>query len=183
MRKRIALLPPGGVLVCPIHNLWRSLDGYRNDDRKFGNGWVILAFGDHPQAEWKPAEDGYQFHQRLPHGRWLSPMRWPVERERGGLMHLQHASWRRLVAKHNFYKMTEVIRWPHRDREVIRKLYNTALDETDIRIFPVPPEWWAHGIDRNLIDLDAVPWQEAEVQKLLAEYGSEFFEGLDLALG
>ena len=66
LREKIALLPPGGVLACPIHNLWRSLDLYRNDDRPFGNGWVILAFGDHPDAEWRPAEDGYQFHMRIP---------------------------------------------------------------------------------------------------------------------
>jgi hypothetical protein len=180
IRYRISLLPSGGVLVTPIHNLWRSLDRYRNDDRKYGNGWVILAFGDEPHAEWRPAEDGYQFHQRLPRGRWLSPMRWPVERELGGLMHLQHASWPRVVAKHRWYKVTETLRWPHRDREVVRKLYGAALDEADIRVLPAPAGWWAHGLDRSLINLDAPSWHAAEVDRLIVEHGRQKFTGLDL---
>jgi hypothetical protein len=181
LREKIALLPPGGVLACPIHNLWRSLDGYRNDDKPFGNGWVILAFGDHPEAEWKPAEDGYQFHMRIPRvGPWFGPMRWPAERERGGLMHLQHVSWRRLVAKHAWYQLQEALRWPHRSHEEIRKLYSAALDETGIRVLPVPAEWWVHGLDRSLIRPDEEPWTEVEARAIVSKYGHERFAGLDL---
>ena len=67
------MLPPGGVLITPILNLWRSLDQFRNDDTPFGRAWVVLAFGDAPGVTWRPAEDGYQFHQRLPHGRLAAP--------------------------------------------------------------------------------------------------------------
>ena len=108
-------------------------------------------------------------------------MRWPTERERGGLMHLQHVSWRRLVAKHVLYQLTEALRWPHRSHDEIRKLYSAALDETGIRVLPVPGEWWAHGLDRSLIRPDDEPWHAAEVERLLATYGRETFEDLNLS--
>lgn len=182
MRQRVQMLPPGGVLVCPIHNLWRSLDRYRNDDKPYGNGWVVVAFGDHPSAEWKPDEQGYQFHHRIPRGgSWLSPLRWPLERERGGVMHLQHAVWRRVVAKHDLYRCVEAVRWSHRDRAEIVKLYSRALDEDGIRVLDVPAGWWDHDLDRSLIDLDAEPWQEGEVQRLIATYGAEAFADLHLS--
>ena len=95
-------------------------------------------------------------------------------------MHLQHACWRRLTAKHQWYKATEAILWPHRSREEIRKLYSAALDETGIRLFPVPEEWWDHGLDRALIELERPPWQEGEVERLIAKYGRESFADLDL---
>ena len=67
-------------------------------------GWVMLAFGDAPGVTWRPGEDGYQFHRRLPDGPWLHPMRFPSERALGGVMHAQHSNWRRLLAKQAFYQ-------------------------------------------------------------------------------
>jgi hypothetical protein len=54
----------------------------------------------------------------------------------------------------------------------------------------VPAEWWAPYIARveglsltmpiGSVDIEAEPWQEAEVRRLVAEHGRERFEGLDL---
>ena len=60
-------------------------------------------------------------------------------------------------------------------------MYSQALDEAGVKRHPVPPEWWAYnGLDRSRIDTDAQPWQEREVDRLLAEHGEEMFADLDL---
>lgn len=180
LRRRARMLPPGGVLITPILNLWRSLDQFRNDDTPFGRAWVILAFGDAPGVTWRPAEDGYQFHRRLPDGPWLHPMRFPSERAAGGVMHAQHSNWRRLTVKQAYYQAIEAVRWPHRDHAEIKQLYSATVDETGLRCEPVPPSWWAHGLDRDaLIKPETVPWQEQALRDLVAEHGREYFEGLD----
>ena len=108
-------------------------------------------------------------------------MRFPSERALGGVMHAQHSNWRRLLAKQSFYQATEAVRWPHRDRAEIRRLYSATVDETGLHCDPVPPSWWAHGLDRDaLIKPETVPWQEQALRDLVAEHGREYFEGLDL---
>jgi hypothetical protein len=183
-RVRVALpiMPQGFTLELPLLNCWRSLDTYRNDTASlFGSAWTTLLFRDRTDLSWAPKADGYQHHNRRPINAWPGMRIPPMNRNEGGLLHLQHASWRRLVAKHRLYKLQEVLRWPERSRALIDRMYNQALDEAGAKRHPVPPEWWAYpGLDRSMIDIAAQPWQELEVARLLAEHGEEMFEDLDL---
>lgn len=199
-----AFLAPGHILHVPLHNLWRSLEVYRNDGYSlYGCSWAALTFRDAPELCWQPAEDGYQHHSRTPEnaeeglrvpktgglehhlrnatGDPTTLMRaYLAVRDGGGLMHLQHASWGRLRAKQALYQLIEAIRWPHRDREAIRELYSASLDEKGAVLKPVPSSWWEYDIPRELIDADAEPWQEGECRRLLTKYGRKAFDGLDL---
>ena len=46
---------------------------------------------------------------------------------------------------------------------------------------PAPADWWA-GYEHLMqyLDVDAEPWQEAEVRWLIKEHGPAKFAGLDL---
>ena len=78
--------------------------------------------------------------------------------------------------------MREVLRWP--GREPVEKVdfkYSQALDESKMDCQPAPACWWEGYADiMHHMDLDAVPWQEAECQRLMAEHGPERFAGLNL---
>ena len=169
------LLAPGELLVSPLLNLWRSLDVYRRDSTKHGKQHASIAFRDAGTLGW-PAEE--QFHHRPPAGIERKQY-WPPENE-GGLLHLQRASWTRAQARQSHYKMVEVLRWPDKDRSRIDAMYQSSLEEGGARLHTVPPGWWAHGIDRSLIDVDAAPWEAAECDRMWAEHGKERFKRLRL---
>ncbi len=105
-------------------------------------------------------------------------------------MHLWGASERRLVAKHSLYQCTEALRWPDKSREEIRREYSQSIkgrpwigDTPDKWTYAdVPRGWWEpyDSISGGRYSVDAEPWQEAEVRRLVAEHGRERFAGLDL---
>lgn len=150
--------------------------------------WVSFAFRDDPVLHWA-ARDGYDFHHRHPMGRQLIPFR-PVPRKKGGLLHLQMASERRLKAKQALYKMTEVIRWPGRiSVDDLNKMYDlTTFGRADKQcrdphpMAKVPTDWWApyESLIDKYLKVHADPWQEAECARLWKEHGPDKFAGLDL---
>ena len=96
-------------------------------------------------------------------------------------MHLQFADWRRLVAKHALYKVTERLRWPDKPIAEIDRMYSQALDEREIAFAPAPAEWWApYQPWLKYLNCDREPWQEAEVRRLLNLHGPQKFAGLNL---
>jgi hypothetical protein len=156
---------------------------------------VSFAFVDRPEYHWAQ-RDGYDFHHRHPMGPQMLPFR-PIPRKRGGLLHLQMCSERRLRAKQCLYLMTEVIRWPGRmPLDKLQAMYNLAVygqaeptRDWAMKIITVmpfslakcPPEWWApYSHLMKYLNIHAEPWQEAECKRLWAEYGPEKFQGLDL---
>jgi hypothetical protein len=171
-------LLPRQTLVMPWLNLWRSLDVYRRDASLHGSGYQPMAFRDAFGMCWLPAHDGYQHHKRAP----LGALEQCLLLDRPGLMHLQRACWRRAVARQAWYKVTEALRYPNRQRpHELDRQYSAALAEDYARLHPVPPDWWAYGLDRGLIDCrDWADWQELEVKRLLAQHGRERFGELDL---
>ena len=102
-------------------------------------------------------------------------------------MHLWGASERRLIAKHRMYRILERLRWPDKPVDVIEREYAQATEGRPwLNDIPaqwtyrsVPAEWWA-VYDRSLIDLDAVPWQEAWCDEMVAKHGREMFAGLKI---
>lgn len=185
IREDILHTPSRAIFQLP----WIQLRGGITEYHSYGT-WaeqnVSFAFVDRPDYHWAQRE-GYDFHHRHPMGPQMLPFR-PVPRKRGGLMHLQMASERRLKAKQALYKMTEVIRWPGRSTpEELNKLYNVAVygQETWRRdpfvLAKCPPEWWEPYKElMGHLKIHADPWQETEVRRLWKEHGPEKFAGLDL---
>lgn len=171
-------LQPGECLRLPWHHLWRSPDQYRVDASPFGNqAMTRVIFRDDPSLTYKAHDDGYDIHMREPRG-----VRFFDTGDRSyGLMHMQHLVWRRAVAKQAMQRMTEALRWPGKSVKQINLRYGPATDETGLVLSAVPAEWWAGNEDvRQHIDVNAEPWQEKEIARMLAEHGRERFDGLDL---
>lgn len=177
LRQSIAFLLPGQVLKIPWLMLWGSMDRYRaGDESVWSSATAPVAFRVDGSVNYAAGADGYDIHTRVPNS--LEPVHiWP-ERD-GGLMHLQHVSRRRLVAKQTLYKLQEVLRWSGRESaETINRRYDPTVDETGATFRDVPLDWW--GPEKTLVKPDAEPWQEAEVKRLLELHGRERFAGLNL---
>jgi len=178
VREQIDCLPKGGFMRVGMPCIWRSLTQVRRDGIVWSNrSDLCLAFADKPDLCWKKT-NGYDHHHREPHGaRHVAQMRVDV----GGVMHLQWASWRRLVAKHNLYKVMERVKYPDKSVSEIDRQYSQALDERGLMTTKTPDEWWAPYQDLlKFVDLDAVPWHEMECRRLIEQYGIEKFTGLNL---
>ena len=172
----------GHCVGVPGYNLRGGLDRYHVNG-VWGHRRFSLAFRDNPALGWS----GDTFHSREP--RPQLPTICPCSQGDGGVLHLWGASERRLRAKHALYKLVERIRWPGKPVAEIDRMYSLAIhgDATNDAYgtpktwgySPVPPEWWDAEL-RHYIDVDAVPWQEAECRKLLEQHGTDKFIGLDL---
>lgn len=175
----------GRILQLPLYNLRGSIDRYHANGI-WGIKHTCLAFRDDPRLSWS----GDQFHHRHPGGVNFTPYT-PVQWGQGGIMHLWGVSERRLRSKHALYKITERLRWPAKPSSEIDRTYSWAIkgDPQNPRwgtpetwtYSPVPEEWWKpyrQWLKYLYIDLE--PWQEREVQRLVAKHGRETFAGLDL---
>jgi len=168
----------GTLLELPGYNLRGRIDRYHTTGT-WGNRWFSVAFVDDPRLHWS----GDRFHSRQPEGMQMPASR-PIPQGYGGVLHLWGASERRLIAKHALYKVTERLRWPDKPIQRIDEYYNQAIHGSRgdpafaWRFGEVPAEWL--GEARELVTVDAVPWQEAEVRRLVAENGRHTFQGLNL---
>jgi glycosyltransferase involved in cell wall biosynthesis len=178
VRPAIERLPAGVYLRTRMLAMWRGTTVYRDDRSIWSNrDDLALAFPLTDGISWHD-NNGYDHHHREPYG--VRPGG-RMLMEPGGVMHLQFASWRRLVAKHCIYKMVERIRWPEKSVTHIDSLYSQALDEDRLVTRTAPAGWWKPYADIiGHLRLDHVPWQEAECRRLWAEYGAEYFAGLNL---
>lgn len=172
----------GTILQLPGYNLRNSIGQYHSNG-VWGKRIFSLAFCDDPRLKWP--ED--RFHCREPKGMNLRPY-YPLPQGSGGIMHLWGASYRRLVAKHALYKLTERIKWPQKDVALIDREYSQAIHGRGIGDNPaawdyktVPEGWWLpyRLLAESYLDVDAEPWQEAEVRRIVKETPA-LVQGLDL---
>lgn len=178
IRPEFERLVPGQCLEVPMLAM-RTLDVYQDDDSVWSTAWLTLGFADKPELSWKPAEDGYQHHSRAPRGN-VGSRRYLKDKSEGGGMHLQFANRRRLIAKHWLYSYVDHLRWPNReDPHQLSIKYSQALQRPG-HLGVVPEEWW-NGHNKKAINLDGVPWQEAELKRLLLLHGEKAFEGIKLS--
>lgn len=182
MRDATNALSPGHAISLPLPNLWRSLDEFRDDNSVWAQQYVPVVFADGPGVSFTPKDGSYDIHTRIPRGVERLQHRLIPDAQYGGLMHLQFANRRRLVAKHAWYKMIEVVRWPgRRPAAEIDAYYNRALDERGMGLSPAPLEWWAPYADlKPLIDTSDEPWHEAACREMWEAHGAAFFKGLEL---
>lgn len=178
VRSWFSSLAPGQALDVPMVPVWDSLSKFRNDGSVWCHSSLTLGFMDAPGLTWQPAGDGYQHHNRPPYG--ILERRWrPILHGEGGVMHLQFANKRRLLAKHVLYRMVDHLRWPER-RSIKRlnEIYDEAL-ATPQNMTPIPDEWYG-DYPMHQVALDGVPWQEEEIRRLISVHGRDKFNGLDL---
>lgn len=185
VRDQVQCLPRAFMLQLPGYNLRDSLVKFHANGI-WGQRWFSVAFADDPALHWA----GDNFHAREPQGMKLRTTA-PFGQGSGGVMHLWGVSERRLKAKHALYKVTERLRWPDKPVSQIDQEYSWAIhgDSTN-RSYgtpdrwaysEAPASWWSPYADlMQYLDIDAEPWQEAEVRRLVAEYGPEPFSRLDL---
>lgn len=182
VRPWTSALKSGEVLELPMIPTWRNLYQYRDDSSVWSRAWMSLAFLDAPNMSWQPAIDGYQHHQRTPHGciRQIRPL---TDKRQGGVIHAQFANWERLVAKHVHYRMMEHIRWPDRmSVNDLNKKYNQALDENGLLLSPSPLGWVEPyaTLVHEYYKTSGEIWYQREIERLITIHGRERFHGLDL---
>lgn len=186
IRDVVIAMPRGYMMQLPGYNLRGSLDRYHANGI-WGSRWFSLCFQDSPELHW----GGDTFHAREPQGMKFRAYQ-PIAQGAGGVLHLWGVSERRLIARHALYKVIERLRWPDKPVEEIDGMYSWAIrgDPTN-RSYgtpdrwaysDVPAAWWGQYREQwgKYLDIDAEPWQEAEVKRLIAEYGPEPFSRLDL---
>ncbi len=180
MREVVLNMPPGRILQLPWIQLRGGIDRYISTGM-WANNRASTAFPDRPDLHWA-AQNGYDHHHRHPMGTApLAPWQGLMWKN-CGLMHLQMMSERRLLAKHAWYKMMERIRWPEKPVKTIDDMYSLTVRECQSASTSAAPEsWWEPYFPlMKHLDLDAEPWQIAEVKRLWAEHGAAKFAGLDL---
>lgn len=157
----------------------RTLCEYHDDNTVWSKAVITLGFCDMPTLAWRPGADGYQHHSRPPFGNIGRSTPLNRDKGKGGVLHLQFANQRRLLAKHVLYRMVDHLRWP--GREAVARLnwkYDQALDLTKAAYTKIPSDWWA--MPTSMINLNDVPYQEEEIKKLIGAFGAAAFAGLDL---
>jgi len=182
IRAAMRALEPGQGLELPWLAMWESLDHYRDDDSVWTENFQMFAFADRPGVEYRPLQDGYDMHGQIPRGL-DRPFARPIASQReGGVMHLQFANRRRLLAKHVWYKMHDTVRFPGRETpEQLNERYGHMIDASGLATREVENSWWRpyRGL-RARIRFDDRPWHEDEIVRLWREHGPEVFEGLEL---
>lgn len=181
IRDQAAAMSPGEALEVPWISVWDGTSHYRDDDSRWSRAQVHLIFALTPQTHYRRADDGYQHHSRRPRGDGGKVLR-PIQRQSdGGLMHLQFASHRRLLAKQALYKVNEILRWPGRATVAeVNRLYDGTTLDVPRKVTPIPPSWKPGDELEQLVDLNAEPWHDAECRRLVALHGAATFAGLDL---
>lgn len=189
LRGEIEKMYPGHIFQLPLYNLRHGIEKYHANGL-WGNRIVSVAFVDDPLLHW----GGDNFHHREPRGARLIPWWATYNQGVAGVMHLWGANERRLLAKHALYKVVERTRWPNKSVAEIDAMYSQCVkgamyltadkrwlhSDEKWTFAAVPPEWWQPAYNGYALDLQAEPWQEAEVRRIVAEHGAEMFKGLDL---
>lgn len=177
LRSWMKSLSPGQILDLPMIPVWGP-GVVRDDDSVWTRAHLTVGFRDRGDLTFATPPGAYQHHNRPPKNALQNRM-WPIDKGQGGVMHLQFANKRRLLAKHVLYRMVDHLRWPGRESVAeLNAKYDQALSEPG-KLVPLPGEWLT-AAQASRIDLTGVPWQEAEIVRLLAEHGRERFAGLDL---
>jgi len=177
IRSEFEALGQGQILNLPMIPVWRGFDKHRVDPCVWTRSKITVGFCDHPDLCYQD-RDGYQHHNRPPKNYQVSVNASPIS---GGVLHCQWAWWRRVLAKHIWYRMMEHGRWPGRETvEQLNRKYDQALDETGLKLEALPYEWHWPEYESFLDTSSESTWHEEEIKRMLDEHGREYFEGLDL---
>lgn len=186
IRAHVELIPREHILQLRLYNLRGSLTRFHANGIWGKDRWLSLAFRDDPKLSWS----GDTFHSREPQGLALKPYK-PIPHGQGGVLHLWGCEETRLRAKHRLYRVNERIRWPDKAVSVIERMYSWAekgepghpmygTPET-WKYQCTPQDWWApYAHLMQHYHAEVVPWQDAEADRLIEQYGREYFKGLSI---
>lgn len=171
------------ILMIPLYNLRDGVARYHADG-VWGSRVASVAFVASPELHWT----GDTFHKRVPDGgRFLSQTP-TVQQGHGGILHFWGASLDRLRAKHRLYRCVERCRYPNKVIHEIERDYSMAEhgrpwlgERASYWTFSdVPADWIEpyRGLMEEYFSIDSPPWQDAECERLIAEYGRQYFNGL-----
>jgi hypothetical protein len=191
IREHVEQTPVGSIVMLPWLQLrpgfqggWGGRVGSAELGVMSSGMWASqmasTAFRDDAFYYWA-AKDGYDLHHRQPYGRVELAWHCPIGDRSAGLMHLQFASRRRLLAKQFLYQLVEQKRWPgRRSSSDVREYYARTVHESDSAVLaPVPASWWASYSDlMKYFELDKTPWQEGECRRMIEE-NPRLADGLD----
>ena len=175
---------PGRVVAFPMVSTYHSTNTRRVDGNWGRGSRLTWVFADAPGLTWKPAKDGYQHHQRLPHGCDPKAHLAVTAMSGGSVFHLQFVSERRLREKAVYYKLMEATRWPGRmSARALNDQYDWTLRPGRPDVQPVPETWWEPyrqqgWLDKHL-DTACESWQARAARALYAESPSRF-AGIEL---
>jgi hypothetical protein len=173
------------ILELPGYNLRNGINRYHSNGI-WGDRWFSTCFQDAPDLGWS----GDRFHHREPGPRKLTSYR-IIPQGMGGILHLWGASERRLRAKHRLYRVMERVRFPSKPVAEIERMYswathgepgNASYGTPETWAFASVPESWLKPYELWLkyLDLENEPWQNAEADRIIAQHGASFFDGLSI---
>lgn len=161
------------LMEMPLYNLRNGISFYHADGI-WGNRWTTLAFKDQPHFRWS----GETYHSREPAGSENVGRVRLVHHGEGGVLHLWGSSETRLRAKHALYKLTDPRRKQMGDFATDQQYSWAIHGDAKTPQFGTPHTWkyevvpaaWWDNVLAFQIDTEEVPWQIAEVKRLLREH-------------
>lgn len=175
LRRAILALKPGETMLMRWIQLWRSPFKYRDDESAYNkNHYQYFIFCDDRKATYRsdfihtmrvPAMQGNQYRFPNTHG----------------VLHFPHIDWRSLLIKMAWYRCMERIRLPHKTSQEINRGYARCVDETGLRTYDTPMEWY-EGYDFFDPVQASCPevWREKQILQWFDHYGKDYFADLDI---
>lgn len=174
LRQRILELRAGEQLALHWIQLWRDIDHYRIDGKRWGDNYKRCIFCDNGTARYKSE---FIHTSRIP------KMKGKRSRLEGshGLLHFQFSNWSNLMLKQQWYCWLERVRTPEKPIEEIRERYLKSIDESTLERAECPREWFSGypSIDPAVFN-EPDNWRTEQMREWVDEYGEAFFEGLEL---
>jgi GT2 family glycosyltransferase/glycosyltransferase involved in cell wall biosynthesis len=171
-------LQPGESFSMNLIHLWKSINQYRHDNSIWTHHYKALIFADDGKMSYR---SDFIHTERCPV---------PIKRShiyKGweyGYLHFLFVYQRDMRIKQFWYKMLELHHHPERSAADLNQKYACTVDETDIRLKAVNPQWFAgyEGLLKPEMFLDTPlkeNWRWQQIQDWLKIYPAEKFAGLD----
>ena len=179
--EKLSDLPTGSAIEMQWVQLWRSPLKYRDDNSVWSNSWKVFGFLDDRVMEYDSLNVINDHTSRVP----TAAAKHVVRFSQSKVLHYQFVNWPRMVAKQNYYRITEFLRRSNKFRVLkINKKYFSTTDEKEIRLNNLPKFWidpyLKEGIPLNEPADGGLNWFDAESARQLSLRGPKFFRSLDI---
>lgn len=167
------------VLALPMGCPWDNLEQIRVDHCSWTScRWTTAIKIGQKELSWRP-RDGYHHHNRVPPGITMNFMKNATSFN----THLQFANLPRRKSKHDYYKITELLRWgktrPESSAHALNKKYGEAFNATGLKLQPMSDYYFKPG-EKEKIDISSPGWYLEKNKELVQKYKKETFKELIL---
>lgn len=176
LRTIITTLRPGESLALNWIQLWRSTNYYRFDKSVWTWNYKSIIFCDDRNCFYDSA---FIHTARIPKN--LKGKVFKLEGYDYGFLHFQFVNWENLLVKQAWYRCLERVRDPKKSCKAINERYQPSVCEKNIHLEPAPIKWFEGYpfFDASMYHLP-VAWREEQILAWFAQYGKEYFAGLDI---